>query len=52
MTVKELIEKLKEVNQDSEILTITVESNNDWNYTSEPKISESVNSFGSKVWIL
>lgn len=52
MTVKELIEELKKCNQDSEILTITVGSNNEWEYTNTPKISDSQNSFGSRVWIL
>lgn len=51
MTVKELIEKLKEFNQDAKIITITVGKNNNWEYTSNPKVSQSKNMFGEKVWI-
>lgn len=51
MTVKELIEKLEEFNQDAEIITITVGNRNEWDYTSEPKVSTSKNMFGEKVWI-
>lgn len=51
MTVKELIEKLKEFNQEAEIVSITVGNMNEWDYTNNPKVSSSKNMFGEKVWI-
>lgn len=51
MTVKELIEKLKEQDQDAEIQVITVLKNGYWDRTSEPKITEHENMFGKRVFI-
>lgn len=51
MKVKDLIAKLQEQNQDAEIITITIGNNNVWEYTSEPEIKKSENSYGKKVWI-
>ena len=51
MTVKELIEKLKEFNQEAEIVSITVGNMNEWNSTGDPKVTSSKNMFGEKVWI-
>jgi hypothetical protein len=52
MTVKELIEKLQAFNPDAKIVSITVGSRNEWEYTSEPKLSTNSNMFGERVWIL
>ena len=51
MKVKDLIAKLQEQNQDAEIITITIVSHNDWEYTSEPVIKASNPGFNEKVWI-
>jgi hypothetical protein len=51
MTVKELIEELKKYNQDAQIMTITVGNRNEWDYTSEPKLTTHKNMFGETVWI-
>ena len=51
MTVKDLIEELKKYNEDAKIVTITVGNMNEWNYTSNPKITTNKNMFGETVWI-
>lgn len=51
LTVKELIEKLKEFNQDAKIVTITVGNRNEWEYTSSPKVVSTKNMFGERVFI-
>ena len=51
MTVKELINKLKEFSPDAKIVSITVGNHNDWEYTSNPKVSSHVNMFGESVFI-
>lgn len=48
MKVKDLIAKLQEQNQDAEVITITIVSHNDWEYTSEPVIKASTPGL---VWI-
>lgn len=51
MTVKELIERLQKYNLDAEIVTITIGNRNEWDYTSEPKLSATKNMFGERVYI-
>lgn len=51
MTVKELIEKLQEFNQDAKVCTITVGNRNEWEYTNNPKLSNNINMFGETVFI-
>ncbi|WP_339188432.1 hypothetical protein MKX33_00775 [Paenibacillus sp. FSL R5-0490] len=51
MRVKELIAKLQEQNPEALVITITIVSHNDWEYTSEPVIKKTGNSYGEKVWI-
>lgn len=51
MTVKELIEKLQEKNPDAQISVITIGSGNQWEYTSNPKVTSHKNMFGETVWI-
>jgi hypothetical protein len=51
MTVKELIEKLQEFNPDSKVVTITVCNRDEWEYTSNPKLSTHTNMFGERVFI-
>lgn len=40
MRVKELIAKLQEQNPEALVITITIVSHNDWEYTSEPVIKK------------
>lgn|GEM_PF-6730323 len=51
MKVKDLIQKLQEKNPDAEISVITVGRGDQWEYTSEPKVTSHKNSFGETVWI-
>lgn len=51
MKVKELIEALKEQDQDAEISIITIGSNNEWERTSEPEITSHKNMFGHWVFV-
>ncbi|MGN0022219.1 MAG: hypothetical protein ACI35Z_15560 [Sphingobacterium hotanense] len=51
MKVKELIAKLQEKNPEAEISVITVGSGNQWEYTSDPKVTSHKNIFGETVWI-
>ncbi|WP_433943488.1 hypothetical protein [Paenibacillus sp. SN-8-1] len=51
MKVKELIEKLQEKNPEAEVSVITVGNKNQWEYTSNPKVTSHKNSFGETVWI-
>lgn len=51
MTVKELIEKLQEFNQDAEIVSITIGNRNEWEYTNSPRVTTTKNMFGERVWI-
>ena len=51
MLVKDLINELQKHNPDAKVVSITVGNQNDWEYTSEPKITTSKNMSGEKVWI-
>ncbi|MNC28361.1 hypothetical protein D3C81_2332180 [compost metagenome] len=51
MKVKELIEELSKKNPEAKISVITVRNRDQWEYTSNPKITSNKNSFGETVWI-
>lgn len=51
MTVKELIKELEKFNPDAKIVSITVGNYNEWEYTSNPKLSNHKNMFGERVFI-
>lgn len=51
MTVAQLIVELQKQNQEAKISVITVGNNNEWEYTSNPKVTNHVNRFGETVWI-
>lgn len=51
MTVKELIEKLQEFNPEATVVAITIGNRNEWEYTSDPKLSSHTNMFGERVFI-
>lgn len=51
MTVAQLIAELQKHNQEARIMVISVGNKNEWEYSSNPKVTNSHNMFGETVWI-